>query len=71
MNRGGINHRQIKMVNLTYHWHVYVIISPGNIIELCRTYRRDITAKKQQLVPLKVKNLRNNRKKSIISNFDN
>ena len=70
MNRGGINHRQIKMVNLTYHWHMYVIISLWNIIELCRTFRRDITAKKQQLVTLKVKNLWNNRKKSIISNFD-
>ena len=68
MNRGGINHRQIKMVNLTYHWHVYVIISPWNIIELCRTFRRDITAKKQQLVTLKVKNLRNNRQK--INNFE-
>ena len=66
--RGGINHRQIKMVNLTYHWHVYVIISPWNIIELCRTFRRDITAKKQQLVTLKVKNLRNNRQK--INNFE-
>ena len=68
--RDEINLRQIKKVNLTYHWHMYVIISPWNILELCRTCRWYIATKKQQIVTLKVKKLRNTRQKLIISNFD-
>ena len=64
--RDEINLRQKNWVNLT----MYVIISPWNIIELCRTFRRDVATKKRQIVTFEVKNLRNNREKSIISHFD-
>ena len=59
-----------KRVNLIYHWLMHVIISPLDIIELCRTFRRDVDTTKLEIVILEVKNLRNNRQKSIISNFD-
>ena len=59
-----------KRVNLTYHWLMHVIISPLNTIELCQTFRRDVATTKRNIVTLEVKNLRNNRKKSMISNFD-
>ena len=59
-----------KGVNWTYHWLMHVIISPLNTIELCRIFRRDVAPTKQQIVTLEVKNLRNNRQKSIMSNFD-
>ena len=68
--RDEINLRQIKRANLTYHRHMYIIISPWNILKLCRTFRRYIATKKQQIVTLKSKKLRDNRQKSIISNFD-
>ena len=65
--RDEINLRQKNWVNLTYDWLMYVIISPWNIIELCRTFRRDVATKKRQIVTFEVKNLRNNREK--INNF--
>ena len=45
------------MVNLTHHWLMHIIISPWNIIELCRTVSRDIATKKRQIVTIEVKNL--------------
>ena len=68
--RDEFNLRQKKRVNLTYHWLMHVIISPLNTIELCRTFRRDVATTKRQIVTLEVKNIRNNRQKSMISNFD-
>ena len=68
--RDEFNLRQKKMVNLTYHWLMHVIISPLNTIELCRTFRRAVATTKRQIVTSEVKNLKNNRKKAIISNFD-
>ena len=59
-----------KRVNLTYHWFMHVIISSRNTIELCLIFRWDVPTKKRQIVTLEVKNITNNRKKSIISNFD-
>ena len=49
---------------------VYVIICPWSIKKFCRTFRRDIATEKRQIVTYKVKNLGNNRNKSIISYFD-
>ena len=43
---------------------MYGVISSWNIIELCRTF------KKRQIMTFEITNLRNNKKKSIISNFD-
>ena len=65
-----INLRQKKRVHTTYRWLVYVIICPWSIIEFCRTFRRDVATKKQQIVTFEVKNIGNNRNKSIISYFD-
>ena len=62
--------REKKVVNLTYHWPMYVVIYPWNIIEFCRIFRRVIAPKKRQIVTFEVKILRNNRNKSMISNFD-
>ena len=47
-----------------------VMIYPWNIIQLCRTFTRDKDTTKRYIVTFEVKNLRNNRQKSIISNFD-
>ena len=66
--KGWVQSYTEKMVNLTYHWLMHVIISPLNTIELCRTFRRDVATTKRQIVTLEVKNLRNNRKK--INNFE-
>ena len=60
--RDEINLRQKKWVKLTYHWLMYVIISPWNIIEICRTFRRDLATKRRQIVTFEVKTLGNNRK---------
>ena len=64
--RDEINLRQ--MVNMTYHWLMYVIISSRNNIELCRTFRWEIATKKRQILTFEFKNLRNNRKK--INNYE-
>ena len=55
-----------KRVNMTYHWLMYIIICLWSIIEFCRTFRWDIATKKRQIVTFEVKNLENNRNKSII-----
>ena len=70
MNRGGINHWQIKMVNLTSHWHVYVIISPWNIIELCRISGGIQPQRNNNLWHWKLRTQGTIAKKSIILNFD-
>ena len=46
-----------ERVNLTYHWCMYVIISPWNMIELCRTFRWYKATKLRQIVIFDVKTL--------------